>query len=45
MQKQLDSEVYGQLHKQELNSSETSCDKDERCRGKFVITGIGSKNG
>jgi hypothetical protein len=30
--------------RQELNSSETSCDKDERCRGYFVITGMGKEN-
>jgi hypothetical protein len=32
-------------YKQELNSSETSCDKDERCRSKFVITEMGRENG
>jgi hypothetical protein len=29
--------------KQELNCSETSCDKIERCRGKIEITGTGSQ--
>jgi hypothetical protein len=29
---------------QELNSSETSCDKDKRYRSKFFITGKGKEN-
>jgi hypothetical protein len=35
---------YKHLRKQELNSSETSCDKEESCIGYFVITGMGREN-